>query len=122
MKKFILRAIPVILVGILMLANFSTVSAAWDPLNNGSLTNDSMNNIETGVSKVWNTVTSVLQVLAIAAIVFAGVKYMFASAEGKADIKTGMLGLVIGAILVFGASTIIKVVLKAQQDVTNGLT
>ena len=58
-----------------------------------------------------------MRILAVAAIVFAGVKYMFASAEGKADIKNGMIGLVIGAIMVFGASIVIDIIMTAAEQV-----
>ena len=46
---------------------------------------------------------------------------MFASAENKAEIKNGMLGLVVGAILVFAASTVVQIILKATSDVSNGI-
>ncbi len=114
MKKFMLRVMPVVLVAFLMLGS---VFAVYDPLN--SAPTQSIGTVDTAVQKVWGTVLTVLQVLAIAAIVFAGVKYMFASAEGKADIKNGMIGLVIGAILVFGASAVIKVIIKASNEITN---
>ena len=41
---------------------------------------------------------------------------MFASAENKADIKSGMLGLVVGAILVFGASIVVDLIMKAANE------
>ena len=39
------------------------------------------------VKKIWGTILLVLQVLAVAAFCFAGVKYMFASADTKANLK-----------------------------------
>ena len=64
-----------------------------------------------------STVLTVLQILAIAAVVFAGVKYMFAAADQKAEIKNGMIGLVVGAILVFAASTIVQFIINAANEV-----
>ena len=37
---------------------------------------------------------------------------MFASADQKADIKKGLIYLVIGAILVFAASTVVNIIIS----------
>ena len=66
---------------------------------------------------IWQTVILIVQILAVAAIVFAGVRYMFASADQKADIKKSMIILVIGAVLVFGASTIISIIASTTAEV-----
>ena len=79
--------------------------------------NGSVNKIDTSVKRVWGTVTTVVQILAFAAIVFAGVRYMFASADQKADIKKGLGMLTIGAILVFAASTVVKFITTAANEV-----
>jgi len=73
---------------------------------------------DAAVGKAWNTVRTILQVLAIAAVVFAGVRYMFASADQKADIKKSMGILAIGAALVFGATFIIDFIVKIAGQVT----
>ncbi len=114
MKKFMLRVMPIVLVALFVVA--PTVWGVYDPLAGNP--NQSISTVDTAVQKVWGTVLTVLQVCAVAALVFAGVKYMFASAEGKADIKNGMIGLVIGAILVFGASAVIKMIISASEEVT----
>ena len=44
-------------------------------------------NVNNSVNKVWGTVILIVQILAFAAIVFAGLRYMFTSADQKADIK-----------------------------------
>lgn len=70
------------------------------------------------VGKAWNTVRLILQILAVAAVVFAGVRYMFASADQKADIKKSMGILAIGAALVFGATFIIDFIVKVTGQIT----
>ncbi len=74
--------------------------------------------VETAVGKAWNTVKLILQILAVAAVVFAGVRYMFASADQKADIKKSMGILAIGAALVFGATWIIQFIVDITGQVT----
>ena len=82
------------------------------PASVGSITK-----VDTSVKKIWGTVTTIVQILAFAAVVFAGLRYMFASADQKADIKKGLTMLAIGAILVFAASTVIKFVVEAAEGI-----
>lgn len=110
MKKFMLRVMPIVLVAVLVLGNVAW--AAGDPFN----PTGSVGSVDKMVNNIWGTVLTVLRILAVAAIVYAGVKYMFASAENKADIKSGMLGLVVGAILVFGASIVVDLIMKAANE------
>lgn len=104
MKK-LMKIIPVVLVMCLVLTNVFAVSVPTeDTIPDG----DASETIENSIGNVWATVVSVVQILAIAAVVFAGVRYMFASADQKADIKKGMGMLAIGGILVFGATTVLS--------------
>lgn len=108
-KKIFLRVLPVLMV--LMVVFTTNVFAVGEGFGSFSSSmnveaNKEGNTVET-VSRVWGVILTVLQVAAIAAVVFAGVRYMFASADSKADIKKQMIWLVVGAILVFGASTVI---------------
>jgi len=115
MKKFMLRAMPVLFVAVVILCNcVFAASATGDlPLNQqGSATASRL------VGRIWGTVFMILRVLAIGAIVFAGVKYMFASAESKADIKGGLIGLVIGAILVFGATFLVEIISNTASELS----
>lgn len=128
-KKIFLRVLPVLIIAVMMFTftfSFNFVSAdknnknATEPISNdlssmgggsGSTTlNDTAKNI-------WSSVTLILQILAVAAIVFAGVRYMFASADAKADIKKQMVILIIGAVMVFAASTIINVIVNVTKEI-----
>ena len=93
----------------------------WGPSDPGYNQNLIDNKIEGKVKDVWATVVTVVQVLAVACVVFAGLRYMFASADQKADIKQGLMYLAIGAIFVFGAIKIIDIVTKTFGEVTNGV-
>lgn len=67
----------------------------------------SVTRVDTSVKKIWSTVILIVQILAFAAVVFAGLRYMFTSADQKADIKKSMGILALGAALVFAASTVV---------------
>lgn len=118
-KKIFLRVLPIVLVLMVVISTnvFGFNSFTTNGVNNIG-TSESIASANKAVNRIWGTVTLILQVLAVAAIVFAGVRYMFASADGKADIKKQTIGLVVGAILVFGASTIVNFIVKVTEDVT----
>lgn len=116
MKKFMLRVMPIVLVALLIVGNTvfaADVNSIWNAGNTGG----GVSKVDNAVSKVWATVLTVLQIAAVGAIVFAGVKYMFAAADQKAEIKNGMIGLVVGAILVFAASTVVQFIINASKEV-----
>ena len=115
MKKFMLRVMPIVLVALVVLAGpvFALdIDNTFNHANDASAT-DTAGRV---INNVWGTVLTVLQILAVAAIVFSGVKYMFAGAEGKAEFKTGLIGIVVGAILVFGASVVVKLIMGAAEQ------
>ena len=60
------------------------------------------------LGSTWANIGVVVQILAIGCVVFAGVRYMFTSAEQKADVKNGLINLVIGSVLVFLTVPIIR--------------
>lgn len=121
-KKIFLRVLPVLIV--LMVVFTTNVFAAETQGGFGSFTNNmtvtanKSGKTINSISNVWGIILTVLQVAAIAAVVFAGVRYMFASADSKADIKKQMIWLVIGAVLVFGASTVIQLITNFADDLT----
>lgn len=111
------RKILTVLVLVLMIF-ISVVPCVYaDISQNFPAGNGGIGNVNNGVKKIWGTVTTIVQILAFAAIVFAGLRYMFASADQKADIKKGLGMLTIGAVLVFAASTVVQFVVKATTEV-----
>ena len=66
---------------------------------------------------IWATVATIVQILAVGAIVGAGLTYMFSSADKKADIKKGAIKLTIGAGLVFAATTIVRFIADIGEEV-----
>lgn len=115
MKK-LLKILPVIMVICLAVSSVFAVAAPENSDLEGTSTATGVTNT---AKNIWSTLATVVQILAVAAVVFAGVRYMFASADQKADIKKGMIILVIGAVLVFGATTILKAVQNAATKVVD---
>lgn len=119
MRKF--NKIMTVLV--LVVAVFAFVAPVFaNPIidtNISTTTTQGIGAADEAVSKAWNTIRLILQIAAIAAVVFAGVRYMFASADQKADIKKSMGILAVGAALVFGATFIIDFIVDITQQITN---
>ena len=103
MKK-LMKILPVVLVAVFVMTNVFAVGVPGDE----ELSGDGIDQVTKLAKNAWATVATIVQILAVAAVVFAGLRYMFASADQKADIKKSMGILVVGAILVFAATTIIK--------------
>ncbi len=118
MMKILCRVLPIVLIGLLVVSNVFGIS--WSDNLAGSTTGiDSVNKM---ARSIWKTVSLILQILAVAAIVFAGVRYMFAAANEKADIKKQTITLVVGAILVFAAGTVVSIITNVVNQVSQGAT
>lgn len=115
MKKM-LKILTVVMVVVVVCVTLSSVFAIAVP-NDSDLEGTASTIIEGGAKNAWSTVVTIIQILAVAAVVFAGLRYMFASAEDKADIKKSMGVLAIGAVLVFGATTVLGFIATATAEV-----
>ena len=68
-------------------------------------------------SQIIGIVTTIGSVVAVLVLVVLGVKYMMGSAEEKAESKKTLMPYVIGAVLVFAASTIAGVIFSFSQNI-----
>lgn len=113
MKK-LMKVLPIVMVVCMVVTSVFAVSVpTTDTLAGGN----TANNVTSAAKGIWNTVVTIVQILAVAAVVFAGLRYMFASADQKADIKKSMGILAIGAVLVFGATLILQFINTATNSV-----
>lgn len=113
-KNLFLRILPMLMVAILVIGGnvfADGISTSWPSGGTAA------SNITNTTNNIWATVKTVVNVLAIAAIVIAGVRYMFASADTKADIKQQTIILVVGAVLVFAASNIAGLISGAASQI-----
>ena len=70
----------------------------------------------TEIANIGNTIMGLIQVagivIAVVILMVLGIKYMMGSAEEKAEYKKTMIPYLVGAILIFAASTIANAVYK----------
>lgn len=105
----------VILMLVVFLFNGLSVVYAFLPSNPYD-ENKVNENIAEKTKNIWTTITFIVQILAVGCVVFAGLRYMFASASQKADLKQGLKYLAIGAILVFCTITIVQFVVDFANE------
>lgn len=73
--------------------------------------------IKAPIKRIWATLILIFQIASVGGIVIAGLRYMFTSADKKAEIKQSMIHLIIGLVIVFGASTVVSVVTNSFNEI-----
>lgn len=113
--KKLIKVLSVLFVCVLALTNVFAlnINDVDKPFSSNGVAID---DVEDAVGSIWATIVTIVQILAVAAVVFAGLRYMFASSDAKADIKKSMGILAIGAILVFASTTIIGFVVNVGKN------
>lgn len=81
--------------------NEITSAGDWDDLSN---------------NVIWITNT-IVRYASFGGILVLGLKYMFASAEGKSKIKTDMGGFFLGIVFVFAATSVVEFIVKIADEV-----
>lgn len=69
---------------------------------------------------VWSSVITIVQAISVGCVLFAGLRYMYASADKKAEIKKTMIYLVVGALFVFATSSVIRFIYSVGNSIVNG--
>ncbi len=78
----------------------------------------------TGFADIGSNVLGYIQwfgyAIAVGMLLYIGIKYMMSSANEKADLKKGSINYVIGAVLVFAASTIVGLFKNVGEGIVGG--
>ena len=69
--------------------------------------------------KLMGILSTIGIVVSVLVLMVLGIKYMMGSAEEKAEYKKTMIPYVVGAILIFGASTIASMVFNFANGLNN---
>ena len=100
MKRFIGALIIVILITMTLASVFAVQPPTIGQQQLGSATGF--------INNILATIQFVGYAIAIGMLIYAGIRYVMAPANEKADLKNAMIKYVIGAILIAGAATIAK--------------
>ena len=112
------KIISAILMVMMVLSVATTVFADFDPKGmdgkSGGVNTQKITDFGQNAVKI---VTTVGMIASVVVLVVLGIKYMLGSAEEKAEYKKTMLPYVIGAVLVFAASSIASIVFSFAQGI-----
>lgn len=119
MNKKILKIIPIFLVLLLVVTPCVFGDGENGPISS-SISNtgsDNITEIVSPVKKIYGSAIRIIEILAFTAIIFAGVRYMFASADSKANLKNSTISLIIGAVIVFGVTIVVDLVVTIVNEI-----
>lgn len=75
------------------------------------LTEDSALGYQNFATTIYNTIMYIVNVAAIGGIIYIGIKYMMAGADGKAEMKLKLIPVIMGIIMVYGTLNLINFIL-----------
>lgn len=113
----------VISIILIALIAFNTSAMAIDPGTIAGTLTGTPSGAQTEVTDISNQVIGIITtigvVVAVVVLLVLGIKYMMGSASEKAEYKKTMIPYLIGAVLIFGASAITKVVVALGAGLNN---
>lgn len=121
MKKSI-KVISTLLLTIMLVASIAGTVLAVDPntVLNGLNGNG---NVQTNdLTKVGNNIVTIIQVvgivIAVIVLLVIGIKYMMGSASEKAEYKKTMIPYIVGAVLIFAGTSLLRVIYSLSTSVS----
>jgi len=115
-----MKILSVILIVMMTIASVSTVVLADIPGAIDKVGQGNSNADTTKITDMGATIVTVLQVIgvvvAVVVLLVLGIKYMVGSAEEKAEYKKTMMPYIVGAILIFAATTIVNIVYQMANS------
>ena len=69
--------------------------------------------------RILGAIQAVAFAIAVGMLIVMGMKYMLAAADEKAELKKATINYFIGAIIVFGASTIFRILVDFAYSMVN---
>ena len=121
MKKSI-KVISTLLLTIMLVASIAGTVLAVDPntVLNGLNGNG---NVQTNdLTKVGNNIVTIIQVvgivIAVIVLLVIGIKYMMGSASEKAEYKKTMIPYIVGAVLIFAGTSLVRVIFSLSTSVS----
>jgi trbC/VIRB2 family len=121
MKKSI-KVIATLLLAIMLVTSIAGTVLAVDPntVLNGLNGNG---NVQTNdLTKVGNNIVTIIQVvgivIAVIVLLVIGIKYMMGSASEKAEYKKTMIPYIVGAVLIFAGTSLVRVIYSLSTSVS----
>lgn len=122
MKKTTKILVTILMIMTIIMATTNVLAAPGTPVTPGQINGSTSNVDDSGMQKLGNDIVRILStagvIISVIILIVLGIKYMMGSAEEKAEYKKTLMPYIIGAALVFAASTIATVVFNFMSNVT----
>ena len=113
MKNKIIKILSIIIISLILILTFSQVIMAWTP-DYTKVTSKSANQTEDAIYNILGATLTIVKVagvgIAVIMLVVIGIQYIWASPEGRADYKKTAMPYVIGAVILFSASSLVGII------------
>ena len=121
MKKSI-KVISTLLLTIMLVASIAGTVLAVDPNTVLNELNGNSNVQTNDLTKVGNNIVTIIQVvgivIAVIVLLVIGIKYMMGSASEKAEYKKTMIPYIVGAVLIFAGTSLVRVIYSLSTSVS----
>lgn len=121
MKKSI-KVISTLLLAIMLVASIAGTVLAVDPITVLNGLNGNGNVQTNDLTKVGNNIVTIIQVvgivIAVIVLLVIGIKYMMGSASEKAEYKKTMIPYIVGAVLIFAGTSLVRVIYSLSTSVS----
>lgn len=121
MKKSI-KVISTLLLTIMLVASIAGTVLAVDPNTVLNELNGNGNVQTNELTKVGNNIVTIIQVvgivIAVIVLLVIGIKYMMGSASEKAEYKKTMIPYIVGAVLIFAGTSLVRVIYSLSTSVS----
>ena len=106
------KAISVLAIMLMVLCSSVFATVSIDNIESGgTMDGSAVSAMESFGGTIIKYITNAAILISVIMIAVLGIKYMMGSAEEKAEYKKSFMPLLIGAILVFGASTVARIII-----------
>lgn len=121
MKKSI-KVISTLLLAIMLVTSIAGTVLAVDPNTVLNELNGNGNVQINDLTKVGNSIVTIIQVvgivIAVIVLLVIGIKYMMGSASEKAEYKKTMIPYIVGAVLIFAGTSLVRVIYSLSTSVS----
>ncbi len=117
-RSSVKETLPTFIAAVIFFYLAKEITDLFSPKTSGSIGSSiaGITNYNSLAGGIVGTINLIVKYLAFAGIVFIGVKYMFASSDGKAQIKEKLVPMTLGIVLVFSASAVVDFIISVGQQ------
>lgn len=110
--------LAIVVLTFILFANYINASGLGNGFDNSIVGNEDVDiSIKASGYRIIQIVMTFVQVFAVIGIAVAGIRYMFAGSNAKAEIKKGVISVFIGSAIIFGMTTFMKIILGTFENI-----